>query len=142
MGTTKITYKPSVNYNVIAIASVLKDYRISFFINQELHLNFERVDDLLSEAKSKVKASSFAKYYYLDEKSDFEYFLVQNKRQGALYLKSLKNFDYLFVVKTMDEDTVDISSFFDKIKDVQEIQLALPLHELKPSERKLIERDL
>ena len=142
MGTTKITYKPSVNYNVIAIASVLKDYRISFFINQELHLNFERVEDLVSEDNRKVKASSFAKYYYLDEKSDFEYFLVQNTRQGALYLKSLKNFDYLFVVKTMDEDTVDISSLFDKIKNVQEIQLALQLHELKPSERKLIERDL
>ena len=93
MGTTKITYKPSVNYNVIAIASVLKDYRISFFINQELHLNFERVEDLVSEAKSKVIASSFAKYYYRDVQSDFEYFLVQNTRQGALYLKSLKNFD-------------------------------------------------
>lgn len=141
MGTQKITYKPAVNYYIIAIASVLKDYRISFFINQELHINFERVEDLVSEVKNKEKASSFAKYYYLDDKSDFEYFLLQNKQQGALYLKSLKNFDFLFVVKTVDEDTIDIGSLFDKIKDLQDVQLALQIHELKPSERKLIERD-
>jgi hypothetical protein len=42
----------------------------------------------------------------------------------------------------MDEDTVDISSLFDKIKDVQEIQLAIQPLELKPSERRLIEKDL
>lgn len=141
MGTQKITYKPSVNYYIIAIASVLKDYRISFFINQELHINFERVEDLVSEAKNKEKASSFAKHYYLDEKSDFEYFLVQNKQQGALYLKSLKNFDFLFVVKTVDEDTIDIGSLYEKIKDIKDVQLALQINELKPSERKLVERD-
>ncbi|MFT4968872.1 MAG: hypothetical protein ACI9O4_000606 [Chitinophagales bacterium] len=141
MGTQKITYQPKVNYYIIAIASVLKDYRISFFINQELHLNLERDEDLLSENKSKESAQKFGKYYYQDEKSEFEYFLLQNKQQGGLYLKAFKNFDFLFMVKTIDEDTIDIGSLFTKIKNIPDVQLALELHKLKPAELKRIEKD-
>lgn len=141
MGTQKITYQPKVNYYIIAIASVLKDYRISFFINQELHLNLEKSDDLLSENKSKESAKKFSKYYFLDEKSDFEYFLLQNKLNSDLYLKSLKNFDFLFIVKTIDEDTIDIGSLFEKIKGIHDVQFALELHNLKAAEQKRIQKD-
>ena len=116
MATKKITYQPKVNYYIIAIASVLKDYRISFYVNQYLHLNLERDEDLVSENKSKESANSFCKYYYLDDKSEFEYFLVQNKQLGKLYLKSLKNFDFLLIVKTIDEETIDNRIEFEKNK--------------------------
>lgn len=141
LGTQKITYQPKVNYYIIAIASVLKDYRISFFINQELHLNLERNEDLVSEDKSKESAKNFGKYYFMDEKSEFEYFLLQNKQQGNIYLKSLKNFDFLLIVKTIDEDTIDIGSLFNKIKDIKDVQLVLEIHNLKAAEQKRIEKD-
>ena len=137
----KITYQPKVNYYIIAVASVLKDYRLSFFINQELHLNLEKTDDLISTNKSKEQAKKFSQYYFLDEKSDFEYFLLQNKQLGEIYLKTFKNFDFLFIVKTIDEESIDIGSLFEKIKNIHDIQLALELHDMKPSDKKLIEKD-
>lgn len=137
----KITYQPKVNYYIIAIASVLKDYRLSFFINQELHLNLEKTDDLISTNKSKEQAKKFSQYYFLDEKSDFEYFLLQNKQLGEIYLKTFKNFDFLFIVKTIDEESIDIGSLYEKIKNIHDIQLALELHDMKSSDKKLIEKD-
>ena len=139
--TQKITYQPKVNYYIIAIASVLKDYRLSFFINQDLHLNLEKTDDLVSADKTKEQSKKFSLYYFLDEKSEFEYFLLQNKLQGEIYLKTFKNFDFLFIVKTIDEDTIDIGSLFDKIKAIGDIQLAMQLENLKTADQKLIEKD-
>lgn len=139
--TRKITYQPKVNYYIIAIASVLKDYRLSFFINQELHLNLEKTDDLIANDKAKEKSKKFGLYYFLDEKSEFEYFLLQNKQGGDIYLKTFKNFDFLFIVKTIDEETIDIGSLFEKIKSIQDIQLALELNEIKTSDQKLIAKD-
>jgi hypothetical protein len=141
LATKKITYQPKVNHYIIAVASVLKDYRISFFVNQHLHLNLERDEDLISENKSKESANSFCKYYYLDDKSEFEYFLVQNKQLGKLYLKSLKNFDFLLIVKTIDEETIDTGSFYERIKNIKDVQLALEIHYLTPAEQKRIEND-
>lgn len=137
----KITYQPKVNYYIIAIASVLKDYRLSFFINQDLHLNLEKTDDLISSNKSKEQAKKFGLYYFLDERSEFEYFLLQNKQLGEIYLKTFKNFDFLFIVKTIDEDTIDIGSLFEKIKAIYDIQLAMQLENLKKADQKLIDKD-
>lgn len=137
----KITYQPQINYFTIAIASILKDYRLSFFINQELHLNLEKSEDLFADDKKKEDAKKFSKYYFFDELSEFEYYLVQNKAPGALYIKGLKNFDYLFIVKTTDEDIIDLTSLNDKIKDIPEVQMSLVLDALKPAELKLIEKD-
>jgi hypothetical protein len=137
----KITYQPKVNYYIIAIASVLKDYRLSFFINQDLHLNLEKTDDLISSNKAKEQAKKFSLYYFLDEKSEFEYYLVQNKQHGEVYLRTYKNFDFLFIVKTIDEDIIDIGSLFEKIKAIDDIQLAMDLENLKSSNQKLIEND-
>lgn len=139
LSTKKITYQPTVNYYIIAIASVLKDYRLSFFLNQDLHLQLEKTEDLLTDNKAKESAQTFGKYYYLDDKSEFEYFLVQNKQQGNVYVKTLKNFDFLFIVKTIDEEAIDTSTFFNKIKEIKDLQLALEVRDLKASERKLIE---
>lgn len=136
----KITYKPKLNYYIIAIASVLKDYRLSFYINQDLHLNLEKTDDLVAASKSKEESKKFSKYYFLDERSEFEYFLLQNKQWGDVFLKTYKNFDFLLILKTIDEDSIDIGSLFEKIKAIYDIQLALELEDLKPGDIKLVEQ--
>jgi hypothetical protein len=136
----KITYKPKLNYYIIAIASVLKDYRLSFYINQDLHLNLEKTDDLVAASKSKEESKKFSKYYFLDERSEFEYFLLQNKQWGDVFLKTYKNFDFLLILKTIDEDSIDIGSIFEKIKAIYDIQLALELEDLKPGDIKLVEQ--
>lgn len=139
--TQKITYQPKVNYYIIAIASVLKDYRLSFHINQDLHLNLEKTADLISSNKAKDQSKRFGLYYFQDQKSEFEYYLVQNKQLGEVYLKTFKNFDFLFIVKTIDEETIDIGSLFEKIKAIGDVQLAMELDNLKAADNKLIEKD-
>ena len=49
--------------------------------------------------------------------------------------------DFLFIVKTIDEDTIDIGSLFDKIKAIGDVQLAMQLENLKTADQKLIEKD-
>lgn len=114
---------------------------MSFFINQELHLSLEKEDDFISEDKKKESAKKLGKFYFFDEKSEFEYYLIQNKMPGTIFIKTLKNFDFLFIIKTIDEDTVDTGTFAEKIKQIDGVQLVLEINKLKPSEQKLIEKD-
>jgi len=137
----KITYQPKINFYIIAIASVLKDYRMSFFLNQELHLGLEKDDDFISKNKKKESAKKLGKFYFFDKNSEFEYYLIQNKLPGTVYIKTLKNFDFLFIIKTIDEESIDISSFTEKIKTIDDVQLVYEINQLKPSEQNLIEKD-
>lgn len=141
VSTEKITYQPKLNYYIIAIASFLKDYRLSFFVNQELHLNLEKLEDLVSDNKKKEDARKYSKFYFFDELSEFEYYLVQNKQGGSVYLKSLKNFDFLFILKTIDEEIVDMASLQEKIKNIADVQMSLQIDNLSPSDKKRIEKD-
>lgn len=139
--TEKITYQPIVNHYIIAISTVLKDYRLAHFINQEIHVKLEKTDDYIVDSKKEEKAESYSRYYFYDDKSDFEYFLMQNKHFTNTYLKRLKNFDFIFVIKTIDVETIDIATFFEKIKRLPEVQIALEINELKKAEMKAIIRD-
>ena len=53
----------------------------------------------------------------------------------------LKNFDFLLIVKTIDEETIDTGSFYERIKNIKDVQLALEIHYLTPAEQKRIEND-
>lgn len=141
LGAQKITYQPLIGYYTIAIASVLKDYRLSFFINQVLHLQLEKVDDLVSVNKKKDESKRFSKFNFIDLNSDFEYFLIQNKVLGSLYIKEYKNFDFLLIIKTIDEESIDVVSLLDKIKQIKDVQLAMIISNMKPADVKLLERD-
>lgn len=139
MSIQKITYQPEISYYVIAIASILKDYRMSFFINQDLHLNLEKQEDLKTQEKG--VSAAFSKYSFFDTNSEFEYFLIQNKNVNQLYIKSLKNFDFLFIIKTIDEDSIDLGSFTERIKAMTDVQLVMEVLNLKGADKKKLEKD-
>jgi hypothetical protein len=78
-----------VDYDLIAIHSSLEDFRLAYFINQNLPI-------ILSKSKSEVGVvvkegeAFFSKFTYDDTKNDMLWSLIQNKNDIVTHQKSTK----------------------------------------------------
>lgn len=138
----KITYQPKVKHYILALASTLKDYRLSYFINDILAIELAKKDDLIYENKKESKAKKHSLFSYFDEENDLQYFLFQNKLPDNVIIKSLKNFDFLFIIKTIDEENpFDIGEVYNKLNNIDDVQLIFKDPALKPAEQKIIAKE-
>lgn len=65
------------NYNLIGIHTTLEDFKLAYLLNNSLKTNFKRADYSLDFENKKGKAS-YSVYSYLNEKYDFEWYLISN----------------------------------------------------------------
>jgi hypothetical protein len=137
--TEKITYQESVRYEVIAIASSTKDYKASFLVNQALHIQLEKSSDIEIDLKAKSIKKVYGKYTFEDELTGMEYILICNKSLNGAFLPSLKNFDYLLIIKIFeDEDDIDTYTLAEKLRNISDFQAALPTNKLNKKDEKML----
>ncbi len=133
----------SEDYQLLAIVSHLKDYRLSFFLNQELDLDLRKYDDL----KPNETGASYSWYYYSEGETYLNCYLISNHHNLGKLVPALKNVDYLLFVKNPydDKEVMALASSIRKIpnvmavfehaipslKDVDSLIEAIELHELE-----------
>lgn len=133
-----ITYQYVLNYKIIAISSHLKDYRVSFYLNNLLGLNLTKIDNLIIDNKKKENTQSFEQQQFIDTQTELSYHLIQNKTQGGYFLPSLKKFDYLLILKSENE-IENYEEIFEKIRQSDRFLIAYKASELSKKENKIIE---
>ena len=95
----KIEFDIQSEYTLFGISSQLKDYRLVFHINNDLKLNFKRMEDLPIANEKKDQENKFSFYYYFDEESHHTYSLISNHNQNGRLLPSIKQIDCFFIIK-------------------------------------------
>jgi hypothetical protein len=83
------------DYQLLAIASPLKDYTLAFFINKQLNLSLKKYDDLTVSDKG----NAYSWYYFKQGKKYMSYFLIGNNHPKQKLITRLKDFDYFFLLK-------------------------------------------
>jgi hypothetical protein len=91
------------DYQFIAIVSHLKDYTLCYNINLNLDFDLVKYDDLVVHSISETE-SSFTWYYFKDEISGTNYYLMGNKCGNGNLLKSQKTVDYVLLIKNPVSD--------------------------------------
>lgn len=75
-----------IDYELIAIHTSLEDYRLAYFINQQLPILLDKCkDDLLVETKS--GEAHFSKFNYENFKDEVSWTLIQNKNEITINKK-------------------------------------------------------
>ncbi len=69
------------DYSLIAIHSVLEDYRLAFFINRQLNVRLEKCPADVAYSVEQGKAL-FSRFVYEDDANNTEWNLLQNKDNG------------------------------------------------------------
>ena len=73
----------TIDYELIAIHSSIEDYRLAYFINQNLHLLLEKSHKDISVKSAKAE-SCFSMFIFEDADTDTTWNLIQNKSSKAV----------------------------------------------------------
>lgn len=99
----------------------------------------EKAPDIQVDLKAKGVVMTFGLYTFKDELSGLEYYLYSNKAPNGTFLSSVKNFDFILVVKH-DEDSVDVPYIVEKLRLVEEFQATLHVNQLSSKDNKLVQK--
>lgn len=115
-----LKYEIDLDFLLIAITCPLKDYRLCYFINKYTALDLEKANDhetWMSDSTSLY----FTKYFYINEDSGTEFYLIGNKGTESGYLlPELRGSDYFLIIKEFidDEDLKNLHKSLNNIPDI------------------------
>jgi hypothetical protein len=124
------------DFCLIAIASHLSDYKISWLLNEEFNFRFSQSDDLIV---SETKTNNNSKFtVFLFEDTDSAYTLFSIRSGNNVLLKSIKNIDYILKYHGPLSDN-HIDNLMDRMKKMKNILTVfkIDLKSLKPKEIEL-----
>jgi hypothetical protein len=119
---TKKILRIDYNYDIsiIGISSAARDYRLCWFINNQLPLKFIRIDDLLIYSDF-GEESHHSCFRFSLENSETDLYLLSNKSGNSYLVPEMKESDY-FIISTenlLEEDVKDLISLLNKIAVIQ-----------------------
>lgn len=126
-------------YTLVAIHSQLEDYRLAYFLNQNLNLLLQKEQKKVV-IKSKFGDIFFSKFSFENEELDMIWTLIQNKNEivttnstpnlfatktlqsetNVYLLSELKNVDYLLKIENPIYN-FDFSTVLNKISTINEV---------------------
>jgi hypothetical protein len=125
------------DFKLIAIATHLNDYKISWLLNEEMNCKFRQSNDLQTTDQQNNTTTKFGVYVYEDG-TDSVFTLYSNHAGNAILLKSIKNIDYILKYQGPLSES-QIKQFLDKIRKLKNILTVIEIDKskLKPKEIEL-----
>ncbi len=130
-----------IDYQLIAIHSPLEDYRLAYYINQQLPINLKKSNCNI-HISNKEGETQFTRFIFEDEKKDISWNLIQNqndvfvaspasneglfadvssKFSTKIYLiPEFKKVDYFLKIENA-EDTIDATKIANCIKKIDRV---------------------
>lgn len=126
MAKQRLQTSTNVDFLLWGLLSPYGGHRICWEMNERLDFNLARQEDIQLESTNTNDVLYFNFYLYVDEINFFRVELIKNKNGGEQYLKELKNFDYLLMVKG-ELDFFEIDPFTEILKRFNSLQSALSI---------------
>jgi hypothetical protein len=129
----KLTSGTTYNYTTIGIACHMKDYRFTFFLNENLGFQFKRMDDLKLGEEEGALAYSFYLYNIPAERRNF--FLVSNYHEDGRLIPSEKGADFFLIV----DDILPAAQKKELTGKIQKIPQVLAAYNIPPGKSNNLE---
>lgn len=139
-------------FTLLGISCHLREYRLSFLVNENLGFHLSRLDDLPYFPGGAKEAAFFSLYRWADDDQENTYYLLTNRSDETLLIPSVKQADFLMLIegpfkkKQQDELLSNLRKVpqvltafpipFSSVKNYENILTDLELHLNDLSERK------
>jgi hypothetical protein len=117
----KLTSGTSYDYTTIGVACHMKDYRFTFFLNEQLGFQFKRMDDLKLGEEEGSRGYSFYLYNIPEERRN--YYLVSNFHEEGRLIPSEKGADFFLIIDIVIP-AIQKKKLIDKIQKIPQILAA------------------
>jgi hypothetical protein len=123
------------NTHILGIVAPLPDYQFCWYLNNVFGLDFRKKTDTIITVIRTDRHNIFNLYEYNDPSIQVSHYLYYNKYEGDFLLPEYKNFDFLWLIKSDNEDfeQIDLRDIVKSINNLSEVQLVteIPLKKLK-----------
>ncbi len=129
------------NANVIGIVSTLKGYKFCWSLNHHLSLDFRLHPDMEVQLEKRRIFYYFNIYAYDDLDMNSSHLLYENESKGEYLVPEFKHLDYLWLVRSEDDNTVTIiNNLLERLRKLDIIQMAtnMQLGNIKSKENLII----
>ncbi len=123
----------TAEFSFIGISCHLKDYRLSFFINQECGLNLRRIEDFMQEDEQK-QSITYPLFYYKCPETNNNFCLISNHHSEKKLIPALKQFDYFLLI----QNNLPPNKKKNLISNLKKIKNLLAVYEIEFSKLKNI----
>ncbi|GAA4782208.1 IPExxxVDY family protein [Olivibacter ginsenosidimutans] len=135
MNKLTLKYELAIDFNLIAITSPLKDYRLCYFINKVTALDLRKIGDHEIWINPQ-QTFYFGRFTYEDVINETAYFLLNNKGiEGGILIPEMKATDFFLLIQNaIDEDLLQWQ--ISQINHLREVVVATEInpHKLKSKE--------
>jgi hypothetical protein len=139
LNRTTLKYEIDLDFVLLAITAPLKDYRLCFFTNRELHLDLSRREDHEIFFHNSDKPFYFSRYSYTQPHTETEFTLLANKGSEGFLIPEMKTVDFFLLIHNyIDPDELrTLISGFNRIAGVQ-VAVEVNPRKLKSKENLII----
>ena len=120
----KLSSGSSYDYTTIGIACHMRDYRFTFFVNEQLGFHFKRINDLVSGEENSSRNYSF--FLFENQEDRRNYYLVSNYHEEGRLIPSEKGADFFLIVN----DILPLNRKKEIIGQLQKVPQTLASYEI------------
>lgn len=115
------------------------DYKLCWRINNSLHMNFEKQEELKLFHRKLDKEQVFSYFSYHDSDTLITFRIIRNRSENDYFLDELKNIDYLIHIQG-EINTSRINDFMHSVGALEPVRMCVPsdLSRIKNKERLLL----
>lgn len=142
MADKKIKNELPADYQLIGIASSLREYKLCYHLNQLLGCDFRKLKDLIFGSAERTRTVQFSVFKAGEEEDLNKFIIFTNKSLGEVLLPEVSNFDYIVQVHGPYE-AEDVDHLINGIKKLPEVMMTaeIPLKKIKSKERLVYEEE-
>lgn len=126
MGKRTLYLEPEFDYDfeLLSIVSPIRDYRLCWYINKALKIDFARQDEIQIRYPKKSKYGYFDLYFYDDELNWLQYYFINNRSLGEHLIPEMKQVDHFLMVKGGNAE-MEMPGIIERLKKIDHIQAML-----------------
>jgi hypothetical protein len=135
----KLALAMDEDFCLLGVVSDEPDYRLCWLINQSLHMNFEKQEDLQLLHPKLKEEQVFSLFHYYDDDALIHFRIIRNRSDKGFFLDELKNIDYLIHIQG-EINTSRINDFMLSVGALKPVRMCVPsdLSRIKQKERLLL----
>ncbi|RYE29973.1 MAG: IPExxxVDY family protein [Sphingobacteriaceae bacterium] len=116
-----LSFELDLDFILIAITSPLKDYRLCYHINKELHADFKKVDDYELNLFAGNEPMQFSQYFYQIKTSETEFYIIANRGAAGFLIPEMGSVNYFMLIKN-HFDHEDLNNMMYRLKRIENIK--------------------
>lgn len=142
MAEKKISNDLTTDYQLVGIATSLKEYKLCYHLNQLLLCDFKKLKDLIFEPTDRTRKIQFSVFTGCDEGDKNQFVVFSNKNLNEVLLPEISNFDYVLQIHGKYEEE-ELKNILAGIKQFPEVIMTaeIPLKKIKSKERLVYEEE-